>query len=286
VTNLPEDGPPHERAELRAADTERPPALGAPVEMVATASRPSTNPFSAAENESIGRTQDELALLRRSVDLNTMAVNALAGKVDRFGHELGDIKTFSSVLALDAAQKFAKPNGLTGRRVLVVEDNPDLLEVLDRLLCTIGCNVIGVTNRADAEKQLATNRKRPFHAALVDIRIPLADGEQPRSAEGVELLRWLTAAYPSVARIGVSGDLSVPGLGQLSFVPLPKPLTHERLEKALYCALGIADADADTMPPPPAPTAEIIPIREPFPGNEFATMPSTDRETPEAKARE
>ena len=293
---------------MSLGDPEDPPPLAAPVEVVstreaATQSPPPGQVYDPEEGSSLGRTHNELVLLRRAVEANTIAVSALAGKVDGFGYELGDVKTFSSVLALDAAQKSAKPNGLTGRRVLVVEDNPDLLEVLDRLLCAIGCNVICATSRADAEKQLAANRKRPFHAALVDIRIPLADGEPARSAEGAELLRWLTAAYPGIARIGCSGDFKVPGLDALSFVRLLKPLTLDRLERALHAALGMPDASADTERPPAPDFEDVVGggVRDFFPGGEIATAaaaappssnplpyegddPDTSAESPDAKA--
>jgi CheY-like chemotaxis protein len=277
-----EDNPPLERATLtdpirafREADTQPPgaPPLGAPVEYLEEIRPPaptsSPQGFTAAEKGSLDRTHDELVRFRQAVEANTLAVKNLSSKVDRVCMEVGALKTFSSTLALDAAMKSAKQNGLTGKRVLVVEDDADLLEVLDRLLCAVGCNVTGASTRAAAEALLAANRKRPFHVAIVDIRIPLAEGEPPRSAEGAELIRWLTAAYPGVARIGTSGDFGAPGLMSLSFFPLEKPFTLDRLEHALHSALGIPDA-SDTIPP-----AGFAP--------EVATQPSTGRETPDAK---
>ncbi len=64
------------------------------------------------------------------------------------------------------------------RRVLVAEDNEDLLKILARQLTLLGLEVIGVGNGRDAvDLALAAYQaKNPFDLILMDLEMPIIDG--------------------------------------------------------------------------------------------------------------
>jgi signal transduction histidine kinase len=75
-----------------------------------------------------------------------------------------------SIPALAAA---VRPCDLTGLRLLIVDDDPDSLTVLARLLETCGARVVTAGGAADALAALATG---PFDVVVSDIGMPGQDG--------------------------------------------------------------------------------------------------------------
>lgn len=281
--NDPEDPPPFERspstgplmAAFRTADTEPPPAL-VPVVVVEDGAEPDslgTPPARASENpfDSEHRTLSALAGVRASIETNNRLLEEQAKLLAQMGHEHGSAKSFMSALALEiASQRGIKPNGLTGKRILVVDDHEHFLDVCECVLGELGCNVTAAASRDDVARLLPAV-PRPFHLALVDLRLPTSE-------DGLDLVRWLLNCYPTMRIIVMSGQLEARGLDELPVARLEKPFTIERVKGAIYSALGLVDCESQTITPP-APLAPTFDA-------ELPTQPSTDRETPEAKARE
>lgn len=263
------------------SDSEDPPplALAAPVHVARDASnRPED--FSERERSSLERTHAALGQLRLAVEANTSVTRQWVGAIERMGREMGDRKTFESALALDLASlRGLKANGLAGKRVLVVDDNEHFLDVCERVLGELGCNVTAASSRLDAETLLAAV-PRPFHLAIVDLHLP-------DSSDGLELCRWIANAYPSVRVIVMSGLLEADGLDELAVARLEKPITIASFKSAMYGALGMIDTEKQTEPPPSTPW----PPRDGFDSaaeedtepSILVQLPSTGRETAEAK---
>jgi len=90
----------------------------------------------------------------------------------------------------DVGTKFASPGSALPQpeevslapelppRVLVAEDNHDLLQIFARQLTLLGLEVIGVSNGRDAvERALATYQAgNPFDLVLMDLEMPIVDG--------------------------------------------------------------------------------------------------------------
>lgn len=279
-----EDPPPNERYmhAFRTAETE-PPPMGAPVHVMRDEVATSRPPGDAFERE------ERTSLLEVMADVRAYMVEAKRERaadrrlLERLGHELGHIKTHMTAQALRVANlEGIEPNGLRGKSVLVVEDDPVLLKLVARVLTGLGCHTECASNREDAERLVAKVR---VDAALVDLRIPTSD-------DGIELCRWISRIWPATAVIVMSGLMEAPGLDSLRAARICKPFELEHLQRVLSEAMGHGPAIADTEPPPPpfaseidtepSPPLDAIPLAAPFPGNDFP-QPSTGRETPEAK---
>jgi CheY-like chemotaxis protein len=248
----------------------------------------------AAEEKDIAERREllgELVAIRGHLATNAqqnaeiIRLLAVYGKEqDRQGHELGHIKTHMTEKSLTDGLPDVKPNGLEHRRVLVVEDDVDLLNVTERLLRKLGCVVATATNRTEGERRLT---ELEFDAALVDLRLPPTVGADGCSDEGVELCRWITRMYPKIGIVVMSGRLEAEGLDLLPVLRLCKPFTVERLHDKLEQAIhGVGPATADTVPP-----AELVRRTGEFAAFEPTTLqsvedtePDTLTETPEARA--
>ena len=89
------------------------------------------------------------------------------------------------------------------RRVLLAEDNRDLLKIFARQLNLLGLEVLGVTNGRDAvELALAAlAAANPFDLVLMDLEMPIVDGY-----EATRRLRSGGFAGPIVALTAHSTD--------------------------------------------------------------------------------
>ncbi len=67
---------------------------------------------------------------------------------------------------------------LKGQRVLIADDNPTNLLVLNEMLAPTGVKIVCATNGMEAvtEWQAAQDEKRPFDLLLLDVRMPVKDG--------------------------------------------------------------------------------------------------------------
>jgi len=87
-----------------------------------------------------------------------------------------------------------RPGAPQGGRVLVVDDEPDIRELLELTLLRMGLGVASVGTIAEAKDELKAAR---YDLCLTDMR--LADGE------GLELARRLREAAPGLSIVLISG---------------------------------------------------------------------------------
>ena len=115
-------------------------------------------------------------------------------------------------------------------RVLVVDDDPATVELLQEFLVSKGYEVITASDGAEALRTVKAERP---HVILLDIHMPKMDG--------LEVLRQLKAIYPTVSVIMVTGvnEETIGGqamaLGAFDYIV--KPLDLPYLERTLWYKL-------------------------------------------------
>lgn len=123
------------------------------------------------------------------------------------------------------------------RRVLVVDDEADIRELLDLTLARMGLSVDCAESLAQARELLASNT---YHLCLTDMRLP--DGE------GLSLVDYLGEHRPAlpVAVITAHGSMenAVAALKAGAFDYVSKPLGLERLRALVRSALSLPEASA------------------------------------------
>src|SRR3954469_15751619 len=120
-------------------------------------------------------------------------------------------------------------------QVLVVDDEPDIRELLELTLVRMGLDVASVGSIAEAKERLKDER---FDLCLTDMR--LGDGE------GLELVRHIAAlsADLPVAVITAYGsaDNAVAALKAGAFDYVSKPVGLEQLRALIKSALSLPDS--------------------------------------------
>jgi two-component system response regulator PilR (NtrC family) len=129
---------------------------------------------------------------------------------------------------------------MTNPAVLVVDDEPDLCELLSITLERMNLSPRTAASVAAAQRMLKTER---FDLCLTDMRLP--DGD------GLDLVKWIQQNSPSVpvAVITAHGNMEIAvralKLGAFDFVS--KPLDLPGLRKLVATAIKLSDAkDGDT----------------------------------------
>ena len=124
---------------------------------------------------------------------------------------------------------------MTNPRALIVDDEPDLCELLSLTLARMGVDSSSVHDVASARREL--QGKQQYALCLTDLRLP--DGD------GIELLEWIQAQKPElpVAIITAHGHVEAAvralKLGAFDFVR--KPLDISDLRKLVNQALKLSD---------------------------------------------
>ena len=117
-------------------------------------------------------------------------------------------------------------------RVLVVDDEPDILELLELALVRMGLEVDRASNVEDALRQLAGGK---YDLCLTDMRLP--DGE------GLEVVRHIAERYAEVpvAVITAHGNMenAIAVLKAGAFDYLSKPVALEQLRALVKAALKL-----------------------------------------------
>jgi DNA-binding response OmpR family regulator len=114
---------------------------------------------------------------------------------------------------------------MTAIRVLVVDDNPDICEVIEAALSQAGCLVRTATKTTEA---VILARKMPFDVAVIDIHL-----RGPTT--GIDLASYMSAQGASI--LFVSGDLSViHNHDRLDHPLLAKPFRLRDLQTAVASA--------------------------------------------------
>lgn len=142
---------------------------------------------------------------------------------------------------MSLAKSERRPRGDLAR-VLVVDDEPDIRELIDLTLMRMGLAAECVGNVAEAKRALAEEQ---FQLCLTDMRLP--DGD------GLEIVRCITElhAQTPVAVITAFGSAenAVAALKAGAFDYLAKPVGLEQLRALVKSALRLPGAQADNGDP-------------------------------------
>jgi len=127
----------------------------------------------------------------------------------------------------------------TPRRVLLVDDEADILELLELALLRMGLEVARAMGLAEARRCLQGDA---YHLCLTDMRLP--DGT------GLELVAHIGRHYPAlpvavITAYGSAGN-AVAALKAGAFDYLSKPVSLEQLRGLVKAALSLSDTVAAT----------------------------------------
>ncbi len=129
-------------------------------------------------------------------------------------------------------------------RALIIDDEPDIRELLEITLARMGLDTLAAVDIASARERLARQR---FDLCLTDMRLP--DGD------GIELVRHINQHYPElpVAVITAHGNMetAIEALKAGAFDFISKPVDLATLRQLIASAMKV-----DTPPPASTPTTE------------------------------
>jgi DNA-binding response OmpR family regulator len=120
----------------------------------------------------------------------------------------------------------------TGKRILVVEDEPSLADMCRIVLTRVGFEVEISVNGRTAQAMI---EKKQYHLCLIDIRMPKMSGE--------ELYQWLQKKFPKMANrvVFMTGSVidgeNMAFVGQSGRPLLLKPFTLQELRAVVEEAL-------------------------------------------------
>lgn len=119
--------------------------------------------------------------------------------------------------------------------ILVVEDEPDVLEVATEVLRQYGYTVLSAASPADA-LQLIQNYREPIHLLVTDVVMPVMSGR--------ELADYIRRIYPQIKILYVSGytenTIVHHGVLDEGIHFLPKPYTPSQLAQKVRAVLDSA----------------------------------------------
>jgi CheY-like chemotaxis protein/anti-sigma regulatory factor (Ser/Thr protein kinase) len=164
-----------------------------------------------------------LAIVRRLADLLGHEVQVASrpgrGSVFRILVPRGELR------AVRVVEEGAPCASMSGKRVLVVDDEVDVRDATARVLAQWGCIVVTAENRETALRECSTAPD----AMIVDFR--LANG-----ADGLDAIRALRARFGVVPALLVSGASTAGDLARIEASGIPllhKPLPPARLRSVL-----------------------------------------------------
>src|SRR5690606_15306191 len=163
-----------------------------------------------------------LALVKQLVEMHggrVWAESAGPGRRSRFTVELAECP---APAGQRSARTSRRPAGLTGVRVLVIDDNVDFLSLVQQVLELEGCSVAAAASAEQALAYLAENE--PPDVLLCDLSLPGMDGfeflRQARRLPGVERVPALAlSGFSDVADVRSSQES-----GFLAHLIKPVPL--------------------------------------------------------------
>lgn len=120
----------------------------------------------------------------------------------------------------------------SGKRILIADDDPDILDLLETFFKKKGCEVTAVVNGRDALQKAETGE---FDVVLLDVMMPYIDGYHVAQEISSK------AARPPKIIIMTSRDVSSErGIALLSGASdaVQKPFTLEELERKIEKALA------------------------------------------------
>lgn len=129
----------------------------------------------------------------------------------------------------------------TATRILVVDDDPDIRDILERFLSGLGCQVETV---GDGEAALEALLREPPDVLLLDLELPELSGLEVlrrikmASAEGLDIIVITMSGHPVAERHLGPKSLE---LGASDFIM--KPFDLEYLENTLLAKLQLRDRE-------------------------------------------
>ena len=121
---------------------------------------------------------------------------------------------------------------LSGRVVLLVEDDPEVRKVVRNQLAALGCSVLEAENGSEAADMIET---------IPAISLVLSDVVMPGGMDGRALARFIRRFRPEVPVLLMSGYAEQGekrALGEGSAPLLDKPFSREQLAEALQALVG------------------------------------------------
>lgn len=143
------------------------------------------------------------------------------------------------VYALPAPER---PLDVSGMRVLVVDDEPDILEGIQILMSSWGCEV-GVAEDSDQALRLARAWPRPPDIVISDLK--LGAGRSGLEVINALARHYSATAQPPFARLLITGETKSERLREISAARIPvlyKPVTPEQLREAMVATLALRQA--------------------------------------------
>ena len=207
----------HEMARLTLSDT----GVGMSAEMLARIFEPFFTTKDVGRGTGLG-----LATVRAAVDEfgGTLAVSSTVGVGTTFTIDIP--RAPEEVVAEDMPGPVA--HGVGPKRILVVEDQPEVREVARRHLQALGHAVVETATPAEATRLVASGEL--VDLLLTDVRLP--------GMQGPELVKVIRERIPDLPVLFMSGLIDELGsLDELEAEVLPKPFDREGLAAAVQRAL-------------------------------------------------
>lgn len=148
--------------------------------------------------------------------------------------------------------------------VLIVDDEPDIIELLELTLARMGMDVVSTMNINDAKQSLQSHR---FHLCLTDMRLP--DGN------GLDLVKYIVnhCADLPVAVITAYGttENAVAALKAGAFDYLAKPVSLKQLRSLVKSALSLPPIQTEVETVMPSKAKQRILLGESPPMHQLRT---------------
>jgi len=134
-------------------------------------------------------------------------------------------------------------NSATPRRILLLDDEPTVLNVLSDYLAHPALEIITCQEIEAAEAILETGR---FHVVVTDLRVSELGG-----LEGMRLIRYVATHFPETVVLAMSGyvndDVHAIGRAVGAHAILEKPIDLRRLRRYIHGEDGLPDIDGDEV---------------------------------------
>ena len=192
-----------------------------------------------------------LAIVKRMTDLLGLAlvIKSVPGTGSVFGIELpnatssnqttnkisGDTKTISNEYQTDLTLEISDNTSLTGKTILIIDDEKEIRDSLSELLQNWRCNVISCASGDKAVQALKQNKTQP--------NIILADFRLRENETGIEAINKINAFFPNaiIPAIIITGDTAPDRIKETKksgHSVLHKPVSPVKLKHLLVSTLS------------------------------------------------